>query len=96
MDDPRVWKSAVVQLLISLFPNELLPEILGFNLHFELLTNKILMMACKLPKLGINGYYFTLYISIDNADSRHLAIALEAVKKYIGIIQEKNRPGESI
>ncbi|KAI6755963.1 hypothetical protein HG530_011699 [Fusarium avenaceum] len=95
MEDPRVWKSAVAQLLISLFPNDLLPEILGFNLHFELLTNETLMVARELPELGIDGYYFTLHISIDNADSGHSAMALEAVKKYMRLIQEKNGPGKS-
>ncbi|KAF5566451.1 ABC transporter with duplicated ATPase domain-containing protein [Fusarium phyllophilum] len=96
MDDPRVWKSAVAQLLISLFPHNFLPEILGFNLHFELLTNETLMAARELPELGINGYYFTLHISIDNTDSGHSAMALEAVSKYMNLVQERNEPIQDI
>ncbi|KAF4341803.1 hypothetical protein FBEOM_4260 [Fusarium beomiforme] len=91
MNNPRVWKAAVSQLLISLFPHEFLPEILGFNLHFELLTLETLIAARELPELGIDGYYFTLHISIDNADSGHTAMALEAVSKYMLLAQEKEK-----
>ncbi len=38
LDELAVWKSAIAQLLISLFPSEFVPEILGFNLHFEAIS----------------------------------------------------------
>ena len=83
LEEECVWKAAVAQLLISLFPHEFLPEILGFNLHFEGLTMETLKAAKELEELGFNPYYFVLHISIDNADSGHTAIAMQAVVKYM-------------
>jgi Iron-containing redox enzyme len=83
LNDKCAWKAAVAQLLISLFPHEFLPEILGFNLHFEGLTMETMKAAKELEELGLNSYYFVLHISIDNADSGHTAIAMQAVVKYI-------------
>lgn len=88
LDEKCVWEAAVVQLLISLFPHEFLPEILGFNLHFEGLTLETMKAATELEELGLNPYYFILHISIDNADSGHTAIAMQAVVKYIEHVKE--------
>lgn len=88
LNEMCVWKAAVAQLLISLFPHEFLPEILGFNLHFEGLTLETMKAAKELEDLGINPYYFILHISIDNADSGHTAIAMQAVAKYIELVQQ--------
>lgn len=49
-----VWEAAVGQLLISLFPNEFLPEILGFNMHYELITLDTMRASLELKALGIN------------------------------------------
>ncbi|KAK8091838.1 hypothetical protein PG997_002199 [Apiospora hydei] len=38
MGDPQVWKAATAQLLISLFPYDFMPEVLGFNLQYEPIT----------------------------------------------------------
>ena len=83
LDDEKIWKAAVAQLLISLFPHEFLPEILGFNLHFEGLTMETMKAGKELEEFGLNPYYFILHISIDNADSGHTAIAMHAVVKYL-------------
>lgn len=88
MDDIRVWKGAVGQLLISLFPHDFLPEILGFNLHFELLTLDTLKAAKELPSFGISALYFLVHISVDNADSGHTAMALHAVQRYLDVVKE--------
>lgn len=86
LDEECVWKAAVSQLLISLFTHEFLPEILGFNLHFEGLTMETMKAAKELEELRLNPYYFVLHISIDNADSGHTAIAMQAVIKYLRYI----------
>lgn len=88
LNEKSVWKAAVAQLLVSLFPHEFLPEILGFNLHFEALTMETMKAAKELEELNINPYYFILHISIDNADSGHTAIAMQAVIKYLEHIQQ--------
>lgn len=81
------WKSAVTQLLISLFPNEFMPEILGFNLQFECLTWDTVRAFRELKELGLDDYYFLLHISIDNSDSGHAAMALKVVVGYLQHVQ---------
>lgn len=88
LNEKCVWEAAVAQLLISLFPHDFLPEILGFNLHFEGLTLETMKAATELEELGLNPYYFILHISIDNADSGHTAIAMQAVVKYIEHVRQ--------
>ena len=88
MDDEQSWKSAVGQLLISLFPNTFLPEILGFNLHFESLATADLKAAKELPEFGISPYYYALHISIDNADSGHSAMALATIIQLMNLVRE--------
>lgn len=92
MDDQRSWKGAVAQLLISLFPNEFLPEILGFNMHYELISLEALMAAHELKELGVNSSYFLLHICIDNADSGHTAMALQNVIDYLELIKASELP----
>lgn len=86
-DQPHVWKAAISQLLISLFPNEFLPEILGFNMHFELLTLDTMLAAKELREVNIDPYYFLLHITIDNGDTGHTRLAVETVIKYLTFVQ---------
>jgi hypothetical protein len=87
-----VWKSAIAQLLISIFPHEFLPEILGFNLHFEAVSMDTLKATKELKELGIDPYYFILHISIDNTDSGHSAIAIETVCEYMDYVNKVEGP----
>ena len=88
LNDPAIWKAAVSQLLISLFPHEFLPEILGFNMHFEGLTLETLKAAIELEELKFNASYFFLHITIDNSDSGHTMMAMQAVVKYFEHVQK--------
>ncbi|CAG8976826.1 hypothetical protein HYALB_00009090 [Hymenoscyphus albidus] len=88
LNEISVWKSAIAQLLVSLFPSEFLPEILGFNLHFEAVSMDTLKAAKELKEVGIDPYYFILHISIDNADSGHTAIAIDVACEYMNCILE--------
>lgn len=87
LNEAAVWKAAVAQLLISLFPHEFLPEILGFNLHFEGLTMETLKAAKEVEELKFNAYYFFLHVTIDNADSGHTMMAMQAVIEYFEQLQ---------
>ena len=87
LTDVSIWKAAVAQLLISLFPHEFLPEILGFNLHFEGLSEETLIASRELRELNFDPYYFLLHVSIDNADSGHTAMALQVVVNYMDYLQ---------
>ena len=88
MKDDQIWKAATAQLLISLFPNDFLPEVLGFNMHFERLSVQTLKASKELPEFGISGYYFALHVSIDNSDSGHSAMALATVIRFLSIVKE--------
>lgn len=81
--EDALWKGATAQLLISLLPSEFLPEVLGFNMHFECLTWDTVRAARELRELGLDDYYFLLHISIDNSDSGHTAMALKVVIDYL-------------
>ena len=83
LDDIQQWKAGLTQLLISLFPHDFLPEILGFNMHFELIAVQTLKASKELAELKIDPYYFNLHITIDNSDSGHSAVALQTVSNYI-------------
>jgi Iron-containing redox enzyme len=86
LDETSVWKAAIAQLIVSLFPTQFLPEILGFNLHFEAISMETLKAGKELKEVGIDPYYFILHISIDNASSGHSAIAVEVVCEYMDYI----------
>lgn len=90
LDNVSVWRSSVAQLLICLFPHDFLPEILGFNLHFETVSLETLMATKELKEVGLDPYYFILHVSIDNAHCGHTAMAAETVCKYIEQVKEAN------
>ncbi|KAK6357539.1 hypothetical protein TWF718_001848 [Orbilia javanica] len=77
--DINSWVAAIAQLSLGSFPQELLPEILGFNLAYEAVTLETLICAHELRELKLDPAYFNLHITIDNADSGHTAMALHAV-----------------
>lgn len=83
LDTLHVWKAALAQLLVSLFPHDFLPEILGFNMAYECLPLHLMKTVKELGELKLDAYYFVLHISIDNAASGHAAMAMEAVIEYI-------------
>ncbi|KAE8137243.1 hypothetical protein BDV38DRAFT_283084 [Aspergillus pseudotamarii] len=82
------WKAAVVQLLISLFPDEFLPEILGYNLHFEGLNLETMVLSRELQELKLDAQYFLLHVSIDNAHSGHAMMAAHTVTQYLSHIRK--------
>ncbi|KAK2766746.1 hypothetical protein FQN54_006060 [Arachnomyces sp. PD_36] len=84
----KYWRAAVAQLLVSLFPDEFLPEILGFNMHFECLQLDTMQAAKELPEVSLDAYYFLLHVSIDNSHSGHVAMAMASVVDYIRHIAE--------
>jgi hypothetical protein len=96
LDEVRVWRAAVAQLLISLFAHDFLPESLGFNMAYEGLPLHLMKTVEELRELKLNGYYFVLHISIDNADSGHSKMASEAVIKYIEYVRATTGSEEEV
>ena len=72
-----------LQLALGCNAGEFLPEIIGFNLGYEQLPLHLLITAYELNELGIDPYYFTLHITVDNADSGHAQRAVQAVQDML-------------
>lgn len=68
-----------IQLALAYGADQFLPEIIGFNLGYEQLPLHLLICAYELKELGIDPYYFTLHITVDNADSGHAKKAVDAI-----------------
>ena len=73
------YTQGALQLALGGNADEFLPEIIGFNLGYEQLPLHLLITAYELNELGIDPYYFTLHITVDNADSGHAQRAVRAV-----------------
>lgn len=82
-DSLKSWRAGVTQLMISLFPEEFFPEILGYNMHFEMLQSDTMQAARELPEVSLDSYYFLLHVSIDNSHSGHAAMSMECCSDYV-------------
>ncbi len=74
-----LYTQGALQLALGWNADEFLPELIGFNLGYEQLPLHLLITAYELNELGIDPYYFTLHITVDNADSGHAQRAVQAV-----------------
>lgn len=68
-----------VQLALAYHADEFLPEVIGYNLGYEQLPLHLLISAFELNELDIDSYYFSLHVTIDNADSGHARKAVQSV-----------------
>jgi hypothetical protein len=71
----------LIQLALAYNPEQFLPELIGYNLGYEQLPLHLLITSYELNELGIDPYYFTLHVTVDNADSGHARKAWEALTK---------------
>jgi hypothetical protein len=69
----------LVQLALAWNAEEFLPEVIGFNLGYEQLPLHLLISAYELNELGLDPYYFTLHVTVDNTDTGHAMRACHAV-----------------
>ena len=67
----RLYQQGLVQVALGWNAQDFLPEIVGFNLGYEQLPLHLLITAYELNELGIDPYYFTLHVTVDNADTGH-------------------------
>lgn len=72
------YEQGLVQLALGWNAQEFLPEIVGFNLAYEQLPLHLLISAYELNELGIDPYYFTLHVTVDNSDTGHARRACQA------------------
>ena len=85
------FTAPVMQLAISLFPKDYLPEIIGMTLYLEWEATPTLSPIVQLYKhYGINPHFYSLHVAIDNISNGHGAIAKKTVQLYLDDILEKS------
>ena len=82
LDDDHFIQGAI-QLGLAGDAAHFLPEIIGYNLGYEQLPLHLLITAYELNELGIDPYYFTLHITVDNAGSGHAQKAVQALQQLM-------------
>ncbi len=78
LDDHHFY-SGLTQLALAHHGERYLPELIGYNLGAEHASLDTLIAAYELNELGIDPYYFTLHVSVDNNASGHARLALTAL-----------------
>lgn len=74
-----LYEQGLLQLALAWNADEFLPEIAGFNLGYEQLPLHLLITSYELNELGLDPYYFTLHVTVDNGDTGHARRACQAV-----------------
>jgi len=72
-----------IQLALAHNADAFLPEIVGYNLGYEQLPLHLLITSYELNELGIDPYYFTLHVTVDNAGSGHAHKAVQALRNLM-------------
>jgi hypothetical protein len=72
-----------IQLALAYNAEQFLPEIVGYNLGYEQLPLHLLITSYELNELGIDPYYFTLHVTVDNAGSGHAHKAVQALRNLM-------------
>lgn len=68
-----------IQLTLGHNADRFLPEVIGFNLGYEQLPLHLLITSYELNEFGIDPYYFTLHVTVDNAATGHAQKAVQAL-----------------
>lgn len=89
--DDQLYVQGAVQLALGHLGDEFLPEVIGYNLGYEQLPLHLLISAFELNELGIDPYYFTLHVTIDNASTGHARKAVETVSGFLAAAED---PGQ--
>lgn len=79
-----------IQLALAQHTAHFLPEVIGYNLGYEQLPLHLLICAYELNELGIDPYYFTLHVTVDNAATGHAMQAVQAVFDALPQVSDKD------
>jgi hypothetical protein len=77
------FEQGAIQLALAYDAERYLPEIIGYNLGYEQLPLHLLITAYELNELGIDPYYFTLHITVDNGSTGHAQKAVQALMQLL-------------
>lgn len=86
----KYFVQGAIQLALAHGADEFLPEIIGYNLGYEQLPLHLLITAHELRELGIDPYYFTLHVTIDNASTGHANKALEGLRAALPDVGDRS------
>ncbi|MBF8743016.1 iron-containing redox enzyme family protein [Pseudomonas guariconensis] len=78
---PERYLQGAVQLALGQNTEAFLPEVIGYNLGYEQPPLHLLISTHELAELGIDGHYFQLHVTIDNAASGHAHKAIQALRQ---------------
>ncbi|MCS0589621.1 iron-containing redox enzyme family protein [Massilia norwichensis] len=82
LSEPHFVQGAI-QLALAYNADQFLPEVIGYNLGYEQLPLHLLITSYELNELGIDPYYFTLHVTVDNAGSGHAHKAVQALRNLM-------------
>jgi hypothetical protein len=77
------YTQGAIQLALGYDAERFLPEIIGYNLGYEQLPLHLLITAYELNELGIDPYYFTLHITVDNGGTGHAFKAVQGLEQLL-------------
>jgi hypothetical protein len=83
------YLQGAIQLALGMHGDDLVPEMLGFNLGYEQLPLHLLVCSYELNELGIDPYYFQLHVTVDNGDTGHARRAVDAVRDLTPLLGDK-------
>ena len=78
LEDQHFLQGAI-QLALGRCSEAFMPQVIGYNLGYEQLPLHLLISAYELRELGIDPYYFTLHVTIDNVSSGHGRKAVQSL-----------------
>jgi hypothetical protein len=81
--DDTYFVQGAIQLALGHAGDGFLPELIGYNLGYEQLPLHLLVTAYELNELGIDPYYFTLHLTVDNAATGHAHDAVDALLRAL-------------
>ena len=89
LDDEHFVQGAL-QLALGHHADHFLPEVIGYNLGYEQLPLHLLITSYELNEFGIDPYYFTLHITVDNAASGHAQKAVQALGELMPRVGDRD------
>lgn len=81
--DPSRYLQGALQLALGQYYDDVLPELIGYNLGYEQPPLHLLITTHELAELGIDAHYFQLHVTIDNAASGHARRSLDSLRQLL-------------
>lgn len=77
------FEQGAIQLALGAEADLFLPELVGYNLGYEQLPLHLLITSYELNELGIDPYYFTLHVTVDNGSNGHAHKAIASLEAML-------------